>query len=519
MTLTEQILAQLPGNSLEALRRSDSLWQSVRKSTRLIPTVIQSHSDALVEPEWDVVICGATLGVILGTTLVRRGYRVALLEQGLLRGRVQEWNISRRELEVLVRLDLVTEAGLQKAIATEYNPARISFCKGSDIWIRDVLNIGISPLELLEQLKARFLELGGQLFEQTAFAGAIVHPNGVEVQTRAGVSFKTRLLLDNMGHFSPIAQQARQGQKPDGMCLVVGSCAQGFPQNEKGDLLVSFTPIQNHCQYFWEAFPAQDGRTTYLFTYLDAHPDRPSLEALLDDYFTLLPQYQQVELAQLNFQRVLWGILPCYRQSPLQPQWDRIVQVGDSSGNQSPLSFGGFGALLRHLERLDRGIHEALQGDCLDRSALALLQPYQPNLSVTWLFQRSMSVGVNQTIDPNQMNRLLTTVFQVMAKAGDPVLKPFLQDVIQFPALAQTMLKTGLQSPLMIPQVLPQVGLLTLLDWSRHYLNLAGYAALAPLSQVLEPVSQGWDDRQRYFYHRWQEAWHYGSGQDYGDRH
>ncbi len=30
----------------------------------------------------------------------------------------------------------------------------------------------------------------------------------------------------------------------------------------------------------------------------------------------------------------------------------RIIQIGDASGLQSPLSFGGFGALTRHLARL-----------------------------------------------------------------------------------------------------------------------------------------------------------------------
>lgn len=38
-----------------------------------------------------------------------------------------------------------------------------------------------------------------------------------------------RLLVDCMGHWSPIVQQIRGPKKPDGMCLVVGGCATGFP--------------------------------------------------------------------------------------------------------------------------------------------------------------------------------------------------------------------------------------------------------------------------------------------------
>ena len=38
-----------------------------------------------------------------------------------------------------------------------------------------------------------------------------------------------RLLLDCMGHYSPIVKQMRGGAKPEGMVLVVGTCADGVP--------------------------------------------------------------------------------------------------------------------------------------------------------------------------------------------------------------------------------------------------------------------------------------------------
>ncbi|WP_448561102.1 hypothetical protein [Trichothermofontia sp.] len=317
-----------------------------------------------------------------------------------------------------------------------------------------------------------------------------------------------------MGHFSPIVRQARQGQVPDSICLVVGTCACGFPQNETGDLLVSFTPIQNHCQYFWEAFPARDGRTTYLFTYVDAHPDRPSLADLFEAYLQLLPDYQGIALSDLQWQRALFGFFPSYRQSPLRLPWDRLLPIGDSSSSQSPLSFGGFGAMLRHLHRLSTGIGEALNCDRLDRGSLRGLQPYQPNLAVTWLFQQTMSVRLDQTPDPNQINRLLNAIFGVMATAGEWVLKPFLQDVVQFPALSVALSRAALQYPGLIFQILPQVGLLALLDWSRHYANLGAYAALAPLADALAPWVKFLPASAQYTYHRWQDAWTYGSGRD-----
>ncbi len=513
MSVTEQVLSQLPGDALGSLRRTDDLWRSLRTGSLPIPSVVQQSTEPLQQIEWDVIICGGTLGILVGATLASKGWRVAVIERGMLRGRDQEWNISRTELQTFVSLGLLTEAELEQAIATEYNPARISFLGGTDLWVKDVLNIGVDPVFLLETLKQRFLVAGGTLVEQIPFERATIHPNGVQVQA-GGRSFPTRLLLDAMGHFSPITQQARQGKKPDAVCLVVGSCATGMPDTTTGDLIATFTPIQNQCQYFWEAFPARDGRTTYLFTYLDAHPDRPSLETLFDEYLRLLPTYQGVELHQITFKRALFGFFPCHRQ-PLQFPWDRLLPVGDSSGSQSPLSFGGFGAMVRHLQRLTNGIHEALQTDACDRPSLSLLQPYQPNLAVTWLFQRTMSVGIDQKAAPNQINEMLSGIFQDMAQLGDPVLKPFLQDVVQFPALFQTLTKTSLVRPGLVLKVIPQVGLPTLLSWMGHYLRLAGYAAFYPIGKKIEPGIHSFSPRMQYYYHRWLDALQYGSGGDY----
>ena len=61
----------------------------------------------------------------------------------------------------------------------------------------------------------------------------------------------TRLVIDCMGHASPAVRQARAGQRPEGVCIVVGTCAKGFgessPQrqtlrqqarsNDQGDLI------------------------------------------------------------------------------------------------------------------------------------------------------------------------------------------------------------------------------------------------------------------------------------------
>ncbi|MEM9903504.1 MAG: FAD-binding oxidoreductase [Cyanobacteria bacterium P01_D01_bin.44] len=510
------LLSQIPGAPLQGLAAADRLWQTYRMGDIPIPQVVTTAPERLPTPDFDVVICGGTLGILLGATLAKSGWRVALLERGTLRGRDQEWNISRQELQTFVELGVLSEIELETAIVTEYNPARIRFSGGQAVWVNNVLNIGVDPVYLLEQLKQVFLAAGGQLYEKTAFQAAVVHPNGVAV-TAGEQRLTSRLLIDAMGHFSPMAQQARQGERPDSVCLVVGTCAEGYPDNKTGDLLVSFSPIRNQCQYFWEAFPARDGRTTYLFTYLDTHPSRPSLSDLFDDYFALLPDYQNISLEQLFFKRALFGFFPAYRRSPLRYPWGHTLAVGDSSGNQSPLSFGGFGAMVRHLDRLSQGIEDALRQDLLSASALGWLHPYQPNLSVTWLFQKAMSVGVNQTLSPDHINALLSTIFADMAALGDDVLRPFLQDVVQFGPLAKTLLRTSIYHPALVAKILPQVGVSAIADWSGHYGGLATYSLLNRLvgSAPLKALPQALSVTQRYYYQRWQEALQYGSGGDH----
>lgn len=510
MNLTSEILSQQPDNILERLRRADQFWSALREG-KLDPAEVVSNSTAKIQQtDTDIVICGGTLGILLGAALQQRGWSVTLIERGRLRGREQEWNISRHELQTFIDLELLTEAELQKAIATEYNPARVSFKAGAEVWVKDVLNIGVDPIYLLEQLKQKFLQAGGKLLENTAFQSATVHPDGVELET-GEQTIKTRLLIDAMGHFSPIIKQVRNGAKPDAVCMVVGSCGSGFPENNTGDLIYSFTPIINHCQYFWEAFPAKDGRTTYMFSYLDADPARPSLEDFMDEYLRLLPEYQGVELDKLEFKRFLFGFFPAYKDSPIKLPFNRILPVGDSAGGQSPVSFGGFGAMIRHLKRLTQGIDEALIVDRLNNQDLALLQPYQPNISVTWLFQQTMSVEVGKEVNPEQINNLMDGVFAVMDRLGDDVLKPFLQDVIQFAPLAKTL---PLVNPKLVLPLLPQIGINSLVSWLVHYFNLALYSGLYRGGKLAQPLVK-LSPTQQYYYQRWLDAWQYGSGGDY----
>ena len=161
---------------------------------------------------------------------------------------------------------------------------------------------------------------------------------------------------------------------------------------------------------------------------------------MMDEYWRRLPAYQGVAVSDLVVERVLFGAFATYRNSPLAPQFDRVIQAGDASGIQSPLSFGGLGALSRHAPRLATALSDALEKDCLDRASLAAINAYSPGLSAAWMLQRAMSARPEAPPpSPDFINRLLGANFRAMQGAGDAAMRPFLQDVLQFGPLVRTL--------------------------------------------------------------------------------
>ena len=155
MSITDNLLASLPNQSLPRLEQFDRFWTNYRLSPESINSLVSQNSGQLVNIDYDVAIAGGTLGIVIAYALQKLGWRVIVIEKGILQGRIQEWNISRKELEILEELELLTSSELESAIATEYNPSRIGFKGGKDIWVRDVLNLGVSPIILLDLFKQK----------------------------------------------------------------------------------------------------------------------------------------------------------------------------------------------------------------------------------------------------------------------------------------------------------------------------------------------------------------------------
>lgn len=127
-----------------------------------------------------------------------------------------------------------------------------------------------------------------------------------------------------------------------------------------------------------------------------------------------------------------------------------------------------------------------------------------------------MSARKQAGVPPDFINDLLHANFISMQRLGEPVLRPFLQDVIQFGPLVKTLGLVMLTKPQILPSIFKQVGLPVLIDWLGHFSLLGSYTFLSIfIDPLLRPVIDTFSTETKYKWNRKLEAWKYGAGLDY----
>jgi hypothetical protein len=172
-----------------------------------------------------------------------------------------------------------------------------------------------------------------------------------------------------------------------------------------------------------------------------------------------------------------------------------------------------------YLQLYRSALKEALEDDLLSAECLATLNPYQPNLSTCWMFQRAMSCKVGTDPKPGVVVDTLRNSFSAMERIGPETLRPFLQDVLQFVPLLRTLSLAFMQDLLTPVKMIPHVGPFAILDFSYHFIAMAVYTVLAStLGPLLVNISGSLPSPEAKFrVRRLAEAWKFGSGIDYED--
>lgn len=121
---------------VEGLKRLDAAWEGVRTgawSSGPAPQFISEVESPVLggaSPEFDVAVAGGTMGIFMACALQLRGFRVCVVERGVVAGRSQDWNVSEKEIREFVHLGVFSEEELKEIIGISFNPIRVRLAVG-----------------------------------------------------------------------------------------------------------------------------------------------------------------------------------------------------------------------------------------------------------------------------------------------------------------------------------------------------------------------------------------------------
>jgi lycopene cyclase CruA len=432
--------------------------------------------------DFDVVLAGGGLSLVYAAYLARRGLKVAVFDRRRIGCGHREWNISRAELTPLTKSGLFDRDDIEQLLLTEYRTGICRWHGGGTHPVEGVLDCVVDAERLLEALRSRAVEAGATLLDHHAFTGYRVGAGGILVQLQnhlmqphQAVEVSARLFIDGLGAASPHAAF-------DLCCPTVGGVLTGLDEGAGalavdptvGEILVTTEGVEEDRQHIWEGFPAPGGRfTTYLFYYTEPArlPERP-LFSLYERFFATLPRYKRGEA---RMARATYGFIPAYsrlRPMPTAP-CDRVILVGDAAGRHSPLTFCGFGSMIRSFLPVADALRGCLADDRLDARSLEAVWAEPPSLGVMGGLTLMMVPGRRRPgAGDDDVNRLLDAAFSSLAELGNDAYAAFVRDQIGFRDFIRFMQRTARKRPTIYDEVFAQLTPKELARWTLRLARL-----------------------------------------------
>jgi lycopene cyclase CruA len=240
-----------------------------------------------------------------------------------------------------------------------------------------------------------------------------------------------------------------------------------------GEILVTTEGIEDGRQHIWEGFPAPlGGMTVYLFHYSEPStlPPHPLL-SLYERFFSTLPRYKRGAPQLL---RPTYGIIPAYtrlRPMPVSPR-PRVLLVGDAAARHSPLTFCGFGSMIRSFLPVSSGILRCLEADDLSRRALSAVWTEPPSLRVMGGLTLMMT-SRRRGGDSFAVNQLLDAAFATLSEAGEDTYAALLRDEIGFSEFFRFMNGTARRYPAVYREALATLKRGELARWLMRLVQLS----------------------------------------------
>lgn len=408
--------------------------------------------------DYDVALAGGGLSLLLAPLLADAGARVVVLERSRAGAVHREWNASGAELAPLWTSGLFTEAEATELVLSRYRYGTCRWSGGGCYPVSGVLDHAVDAGALLARVRQRAEARGVEIRDGSAVVAEAAGPTAVRLRVHDAAGehdLTARLLVDARGASSPYATA-------DLVCPTVGGVLAGLDQDPTvGDILATTEGVEGGRQHLWEAFPGRPGETTvYLFYYAAAGDvGAGGLTELYARFFDVLPRYRGGEARLL---RPTFGYIPGWSRlgPPPRTPSPRILLFGDAAARHSPLTFCGFGAMLRTFVPAAAAIAEALSRPRLD--APPALFPEEPIHAFTGALARILT---RPPSDPDALNGLLDAAFAALHAMGEEHYAALLQDRMRPADFTRFLQATAARRPSVYAEALGRLGVAATARW------------------------------------------------------
>ncbi|MDB4943162.1 MAG: hypothetical protein JWP97_2696 [Labilithrix sp.] len=459
------VLRERAGDELvERLEHLDRVRSARPRDAALPPP------DAGAAVDTDVVLAGGGLSLLVAAELARLGVRVTVLERTRAGEAHREWNASDHELRPLVETGLVTEAELDALVVGRYRDGLCAFHGGTPRHVRGVLDRAVDAGPLLARVRTVAAERGVRFVDHASVVAVGSGKTAVRVGYREGSGaglrdLTARVLVDARGSASPYATA-------DLVCPTVGGVLRGLRAGDGprevdagvGDILVTteHADPEHGLQHVWEGFPGRPGEVTvYLFYYARAGAvgrGPGTLAGLYARFFETLGSYKEGDASLV---RPTFGYIPGWSRlapAPVGPA-PRVVLVGDAAARHSPLTFCGFGSMLRSF------------GPAAARIARALETGSPPPRHVVGEDDIHAWTGALATVMASgalrgpRLNGLLDAAFGTLEDLGNDEFAALLQDRMSGKRFTDFLRRTGARHPAVYRDVMRALGPVAAARW------------------------------------------------------
>jgi lycopene cyclase CruA len=418
--------------------------------------------------DFDVVIAGGGLSLLLAPLLADRGLRVAVLDRSRVGGVHREWNAGEAEITALVKSGVLSAAEINELVVARYTEGFCRWHGGGTYPVTGVLDCAIDAGALLAKARARAEERGVSIEDRCSLEEHAEGPGGVELRVTRGEGARaetitSKIMVDARGAASPFATA-------DLICPTVGGVLSGLAEGDGplemrpdvGEILVTTEGIEEGRQHLWEAFPGRPGETTVYLFYYARSEDVPegSLLSLYARFFALLSRYKR---GNAKLERPTFGYIPGWSRlcDPPAPPGRRVMLVGDAAARHSPLTFCGFGATVRSLSATADAIADAAAkgGRSMDPLADAPIHAGTGALSML------MATPPRDPARAGSINKLLDAAFAELHAMGNQTYGDLMRDSMSAADFVRFLRATAARRPEVYREVMGSLKLGALGRW------------------------------------------------------